>query len=119
MAGIGPFLRQGWDASRDLYKLPQDGGVLTSYQEPGHPGQDSGNPIGNMLSRVIRRLAHEDGELRPIADYFRLALPAAGQGRPRPWPWPWDVYSSETRAGVLMGRLTNGKAWDPWSMAFF
>jgi hypothetical protein len=115
MAGILPAWGATADSMRGRFGMPTEGGVLTSYAEPNDPIERKASPIGTMLGELIRRIAWEDGDVRPVADYFRYAMVGAAQGHSR--AWPLDVYREQTRAD-LESRLVDDVPWSEWSVVF-
>ena len=97
-------------------------GSAVSYQVKhtlAHENQDEHfTPIGAFVSHLIRRIAWENSGLRDLADYYRLAkLDGTGEGGGR--HWESSIYGEEIRSRVEAGILSNGKAWDEWSVGFF
>ncbi len=89
----------------------------TKEEDPPH----SAIPIGDMLSRLLRRLAWEDTSLRVLAHYF-FAVPGltgregAGWGR----TWPNSVFSDITKTQIEKSVMKKAKPerWDEWDPNF-
>lgn len=73
-------------------------------------------PIGSMLAYLVERLAWEDVNLRPWAEYFREVLKAYGQGLGR--PWDATVFSEQTRSLLAARAISDGPRWDEWNHWF-
>lgn len=72
-------------------------------------------PVGALIDDLTGRIAWADPGVRDIADYFRKAnLGGSGSGNMR--PWPLSSYSPEVARQIGAGRITNGVAWDEWSV---
>ncbi|WP_406636960.1 DUF6602 domain-containing protein [Pseudarthrobacter quantipunctorum] len=106
-----------WRGQNNLYGLPEEGGALTMYQRwHEDSGQPEANPLAVLIAMLFQRLGWEDPELRPLADYFRLAgLQGASQAMTHPWPL-FDVYTPDLAAQLQAGALVNGSAWNEWTM---
>ncbi|MFP7414378.1 DUF6602 domain-containing protein [Priestia filamentosa] len=75
-------------------------------------------PIGTLITFLFRKLAWENPSIRSLSEYFaRVKLSGVGQGDSRMWD-PFKVYSADTLRQIQLGKLTNGIAWDEWSMGF-
>ncbi|MBQ1480610.1 MAG: hypothetical protein IIZ30_11290 [Sphingomonas sp.] len=74
---------------------------------------ESFTPLGVLIAGIFRRISLNDNSLRQLASYFHIV---SGNGTGFQQPWSLDVYSPETRDGVISGKITNG--WpgeDPWA----
>lgn len=100
--------------------LPE-GNVATGYfrfdkdEEEGATPADAPNPIAVLVSELLKRLGWEDQDLRPIADYFRIAgIRASGIMAPR--IFGLDVLSEEVQERLKHERPSSGLKyfWDPW-----
>lgn len=82
-------------------------------------GQDRGfTPIGSMVFNLSQRLAWENPEIRPLADYYRCTnLSGSGQGSMR--TWSSAIYSEYVREKVERGNYSGYKSWDEWATQFF
>ena len=79
--------------------------------------ENSHTPVGIMISHLVKMLAWEYPDLRPLADYYSdSSTTGCGSGSLR--GWPVEVYSDEIRTRVKAGLLSNGKRWDEWSVGF-
>jgi len=119
VAFLGPH--QGtpdWSKLQPMYG--PNGSATSAYI--GHTRTDERQvkqftPVGVLISLLSQKLAWEDPSLRDLADYYRLVnISGSGKGWMR--TWPSSIYSGEIRSRVEAGILTNGKAWDEWSVAF-
>jgi hypothetical protein len=116
---MGPSLmRSSWSAVRDLYGYPNEGAAAAGYIIP-NPLTDHAppTPIGELLQRMLAKLAWENPAIRPLANYFsslRMDTPGKAQLR----HWTAGIYSDEVAARVVAGHLSNGIRWDEWSVAF-
>jgi hypothetical protein len=55
--------------------------------------------------------------MRELDKYFRnVKMMGTGEGKLR--NWPISIYSEEIRQQVFDGQLSNGKAYDEWSVCF-
>ena len=118
-AFIGPCQVPDWQAVASKYG--PTGAAYSSYialtcayeQQLEHFA-----PIGGLISYLTQKLARENPTLRNLADYYRLtniAGQGAGRGMRR---WQSSIYSDGIRPRVEAGRLSNGVAWDEWSLTF-
>ncbi|VEG58181.1 Uncharacterised protein [Mycolicibacterium aurum] len=81
------------------------------------PGAEP-NPVAVLVSDLIERIAWEDRDLRPIADYFRMAgVSATGTILGREYALP-HVFSSSVAERLEAMGPTSGleHLWDPWNM---
>lgn len=114
---VGPaYLGANWPNLRQVYQLPDEGGMHTAYTRwTPESAEPEPNPVAVLVSRLIQRMAREDPEMRPLADYFRLAgLWGSSQGALRSWPLR-DVYSEAVASRLFDGAAVNGYGWDEWS----
>ena len=124
VSSIGTFLgpmqvpAEEWAGMQHSYG--PEGSATTSYLQhsPGMDGQRSEfQPVGPLLNYLFQKLAREHESLRNLSDYFRLAdLGGSGSGYLR--MWPATIYSEVIRSRVMAGNLSNGVAWDEWSVFF-
>lgn len=118
VAFVGPAQLPGWGKASEVFG--PTGSASTAFM--GHlldaGEQERGfTPVGAMISTVTRKLAWADPSLQPLADYYRLTR-VDGSGRGNIRSWPSSIYSDAIRARVEAGMLSNGVAWDEWSVAF-
>ena len=94
--------------------------ITTSYAchaKPINRPDDYFSPIGTLISALTQSLAWENLEIRELADYYRrVKISSSSSGFIR--CWSRTLYSNATRLGVERGELTNGVAWDKWSLFF-
>ncbi len=75
------------------------------------------SPLGVLLSYLYSKLAWTFPDMRQLEEYFRKAnLLGRGSGRTR--LWGIDIYSEAIRDRVYNGHLSNGIAFDEWSIHF-
>jgi hypothetical protein len=98
--------------------LPE-GSVTTGffrYGETDHePPTEAPNPVAVLVAELLKRLGWEDRDLRPLADYFRIAgIRAAGTMTPR--LFGHDVLSHEVQERLRQQPPSSGPEsfWDPW-----
>jgi len=116
-----------WTYEDDKYRqfrekagaLP-DGDVMTGFFRYGsadyEPPAEAPNPIAVLVSELLKRLAWDDPELIPLADYFRVAgITAAGTMDTR--IFPLGVFSEEVQVRLHSHGPSTGPEsyWDPWS----
>lgn len=78
--------------------------------------QPEPKPVAVLIAMLFQQLGWEDSELRPLADYFRLAgLWGTGQVALRPGALS-DIYPPEVAAQLQAGALVNGGEWNEWTM---
>jgi hypothetical protein len=82
--------------------------------EPKRP-----TPIGDMISRLLERLAWEEQDTRDIAQYFLAVRGLAsntggGYGR----YWPNTVFSDSTKENVEAGIHDSHIPWNEWDSMF-
>lgn len=113
---FGPAMFQPWDTMSPQHG--ESGSASTAYmRQTANERQPNPAPVGVLIAKLLTRFAWEDASVRPLADYFRLAgLFGAAEGRPV--QWSSHIYSEVVRSRVESGQLTNGEAWDEWSVAF-
>lgn len=115
---IGPCQILDWQSMAPIYG--DSGSAFTSYV--GHSRfldkqSEQFTPIGGLISYLSQKLAREDFSLRDLADYYRICnISGSGAGNIR--LWPSSIYSEEIRGRIEAGMLSNGKAWDEWSIHF-
>jgi hypothetical protein len=99
-----------------------DGGVTTGFfryvaadfQDRDEP-TEAPNPIAVLVAELLKRLAWDDPDLLPIADYFSIArITASGTMTPR--LFGLDVLSQDVQERLRnQGPSTGPEAfWDPW-----
>lgn len=115
---LGPRQLDDWEKMAPLYG--PSGSAVTSYigYSKAQESQVSHfTPVGVFISHLSQKLAWEDPEYRPLADYYRITnISGSGQGRMR--MWTSSIYSEAIRARVESGALKNGVFWDEWSVGF-
>jgi hypothetical protein len=75
------------------------------------------SPIGVLLSSLYSMLAWNFPDMRYLEEYFRkVNLLGCGIGQMR--LWDLEIYSEPVRSRVSKGLLSNGSAFDEWSLAF-
>lgn len=115
---IGPRQIPDWSSMAPIYG---DSGSATSayighsYSHEQQVAQFT--PIGVLISYLSQKMAWEDPSFRDLADYYRMTN-IAGSGAGHMRKWPSSIYSDEIRSHVEAGMLSNGKAWDEWSIHF-
>lgn len=116
---FGPNQMENWDTMSHLYG--EHGSATSGYlshdaeQESQSPNF---SPVGAMISSLYRKLAWNVPSLRTLANYFSASrIEGTGKGNMR--IWPSCIYSDKIRHRVEMGRLTNGEAWNEWSIGFY
>lgn len=75
------------------------------------------NPLAILITHVLQWAGWDDIDVRPIADYFRVAgLMASGTGPTI--PWPLTVFTDEVQARLKVQPPSTGPGsfWDRWSM---
>ena len=96
-------------------------GSAVSYYVKQSVAQDNPNspftPIGGLIAHLSKRLAWENPSLRDLADYY-IHTNIAGSGEGSGRDWPSSIYSKKIRSRVEAGQLSNGEAWDEWSVFF-
>lgn len=115
---IGPRQVPDWSTMAPIYG--PNGSALSVYY--GHTRKheqqvDQFTPIGVLISYLSQKLAWQNPSLRDLADYYRITN-IAGSGKGYRRLWPSSIYSEEIRSRVEAGRLSNGKPWDEWHVAF-
>jgi hypothetical protein len=97
-----------------------DGDVMTGFFRYGsadyEPAADAPNPVAVLVAEVLKRLAWDDPDLIPLADYFRAAgITAAGTMETR--IFPLSVFSDEVQERLRNQGPSTGPVsfWDPWS----
>jgi hypothetical protein len=98
--------------------LPE-GSVTTGFFRYGEadwePPTEAPNPIAVLVAEVLKRLGWEDRELRPLADYFRIAgIRASGTMTPR--LFSLGVLSEEVQERLRHQPPSPGPEsfWEPW-----
>jgi hypothetical protein len=101
---------------------PAEGSVTTGYfryREGDYDGYDepteAPNPVAVLVAELLKRLAWEDPELLPLAEYFRIAgISASGIMKPR--FFGLDVLSQEVQDHLRQQGPSSGSEsfWDPW-----
>ncbi|MFQ2164465.1 DUF6602 domain-containing protein [Aeromonas hydrophila] len=118
MTFIGPKQVNAWQSLALLYG--PEGSATTGYIGHSYNAENSDNiftPIGGLISYLSQKLAWENPEYRSLADYYRITnISGSGYGAMR--LWGPDIYSDEIRNRVMSGQLSNGIAWDEWSLDF-
>lgn len=118
MTYIGPSQIPDWKEMASTYG--PDGSATSVYVGHSYTSDqqvDQFTPIGVLISYLSQKMAWEDSTFRDLADYYRITnIAGSGSGYMR--KWPASIYSDEIRARVVAGRLSNGKAWDEWSIHF-
>ena len=118
MTFLGPAQVPDWDSMAPIYG--PTGSATTAYV--GHSGSTDNQiqqftPVGVLISHLAQKLAWENPEHRSLADYYRLTnISGSGKGSMR--TWESSIYSNEIRRRVTSGQLSNGVAWDEWSVGF-
>jgi len=75
------------------------------------------SPLGVLLSCLYSKLAWTFPDMRQLEEYFRKAdLLGRGSGGMR--LWRIGIYSEAIRERVYKGHLSNGIAFDEWSIGF-
>jgi len=123
VAFIGPHQVPAW-APGMIALYGRNGCATSSYMghtrdhhSPEDPQVPHFTPIGTLISHVCQRLGWEEPSLRDLADYYRITnIGGSAKGSLR--TWPSSIYSEEIQSMVEAGKLSNGKAWDEWSMGF-
>ncbi len=101
--------------------VPPEGWVLSQFTRfaDGVFAEDvrTPNPIAILVAHLLEWCAWDDVDLRPIADYFRLAG-LQGSGTGLAVSYSLDVFSDGVREllKVKPPRIGPGSAWDRWSM---
>jgi hypothetical protein len=118
MTFFGPRNMSDWSSMAPIYG--PKGSATSAYI--GHTYSyeqqvEQFTPIGVFISYLSQKLAWEDPSLRDLAAYYRITN-IAGSGKGCMRKWSASIYSDEIRARVEAGMLSNGKAWDEWSIAF-
>lgn len=115
---IGPSQSFNWSQMAPIYGA--NGAAITSYVGHAYTNDEQVKhftPVGALISSLSQRMAWEDPSYRDLADYYRITnISGSGSGEVR--KWPTTIYSDEIRTTVEAGRLSNGKAWDEWSVHF-
>lgn len=100
-----------------------DGSVTTGFFRYGEadwePPTEAPNPIAVLVSELLKRLGWEDQELRPLADYFRIAgIRATGTMTPR--LFSLGFLSQEVQERLRHQPPSSGPEsfWDPWRGMF-
>jgi hypothetical protein len=107
-----------WSSFLEAMELLPEGGITTQFVRSDDLGSETPNPVGVLVAAVNRRLAWEDPNLRPLADFYRQSrLQGGGTGLWR--RWDWSVVSPEITTAVAAGRLVNTVGWDEWAMVFW
>lgn len=81
------------------------------------PDTTTPNPVAVLIAEVLEKLAWQDENLRPIADYFRFAgLHAIGATIGR--SFGLDIFSEEVQQRLHRVVPASGldHLWDPWRM---
>lgn len=98
---------------------PSDGSVTTGFFRYGEadwePVAEAPNPIAVLVAELLKRLAWDDQDLLPLADYFRIAgIRASGTMTPR--FFGLDVLSQEVQEHLRQQGPSTGSEsfWDPW-----
>lgn len=114
---FGPRQTPNWSAMPPIYG--PNGSAVTSFLAHAATEQQVGTftPVGAFVSNLWRKLAWENPALRHLADYYRL-VNIAGSARGAMRMWPIEIYSGEVRGRAERGPLSNGVAWDEWSIGF-
>jgi hypothetical protein len=98
----------------------KDGSGVSSYicSAIGSDRQDNYfTPIGAFLAGLFSQFAWKYSAMRELDKYFRnVKMMGTGEGKLR--NWPISIYSEEIRQQVFDGQLSNGKAYDEWSVCF-
>jgi len=91
--------------------------VTTSFVGPLTAEARQNTPIGVLLAELLRRMAWEHRELRPLADYWRWAGMSVGASSPRSRSWDIDeVYSPKVLNELPTHELLRGPdLWDEWA----
>jgi hypothetical protein len=81
------------------------------------PDARTPSPVAILITHLLQWCAWQDVDLRPIADYFRVAG-LMGSGTGPAVPWPLSIFSEEvqTRLRVQPPSSGSGSFWDRWSM---
>jgi hypothetical protein len=104
---------------REKAGAPPEGSVTTGffryregdYDEP----TEAPNPVAVLVAELLKRLAWEDPELLPLAEYFRIAgISAYRIIKPR--FFGLDVLSQEVQERLKQEGPSSGPEsfWDPW-----
>ncbi len=76
------------------------------------------SPLGVLVSSLYSKLAWTFPDMRNLEEYFRK-VNLSGRGRGQLGRvWDLSIYSEQIRDRVFDGQLSNGVAFDEWSMAF-
>lgn len=89
--------------------------IGANFGDREEPTEEAPNPIAVLVAELLKRLAWDDADLLPIADYFRIAgITASGTMTPR--LFGLDVLSEEVQERLRHhGPSTGPEAfWDPW-----
>jgi hypothetical protein len=107
---------------REKAGAPPEGSISTGYFRYGEGDYDDDdeptgapNPVAVLIAELLKRLAWEDPDLLPLAEYFRIAgIVASGTMTPR--IFGLDVLSQEVQERLRdQGTSTGpGSFWDPW-----
>jgi hypothetical protein len=109
---------------REKAGAPPEGSVTTGYFRYGgeddeppddEPPSEAPNPVAVLVSELLKRLAWDDPDLLPLADYFRIAgIRSFGMLTPR--FFGLDVLSEEVQERLRhQGPSTDPESfWDEW-----
>ncbi|MFD7320628.1 DUF6602 domain-containing protein [Streptomyces sp. NPDC059875] len=109
-----PQMRRGnWDRIKEVVDLPDTGYAMTQILRE----KNVTSPLMALMTVLMRRLAWEEPQMLPLAEYFRAVARQAGDGPTR--IWGGDIYSQQVR-DVLTGPgwVANDRTWrtgDEWA----
>lgn len=104
-----------------LARVPEAGWILsqfTRFTEDTFGGAvETPNPVAICVAELLQWCAWEEPNLRPIADYFRVAG-LMGSGVGPVIPYSLDAFSDAVRIALQTRPPTTGpdSFWDTWSM---
>jgi hypothetical protein len=99
--------------------VPADGWVQSQYTRftDGVFAADARtpNPLAILITHLLQWAGWDDVDVRPIADYFRIAG-LMGSGTGPSIPWPLTIFTDEVHARLKVQPPSTGSFWDSWSM---
>lgn len=124
---LGHFIECPWFYEPEVRELranlgvPAEGWVLSQYTRftEGVLAADARtpNPIAILITHVLQWAGWDDVDVRPIADYFRVAG-LMGSGTGPAVPWPLTIFTDQVQARLRVQPPSMGPTtfWDRWSM---